>query len=774
MKSYLSLLLLFLSITSFSQVNINFPVERAVFQRDNNNTAFVHVTGNYEGEASSVEGRLVPMVEGQGIQTPWQILDASPKNGSFTGKISGLGGWYQLQIRTIKSEQVTGVATLNKVGIGEVFIIAGQSNVRGRKNYGEVGSVDDRVNTLDYKNDVFRPLTVLSKFTKIGQTTDVGPFGEGPWIWGELGDKLTNRLNVPVLFLNAAWEGSTVKNWRESAEGKQTVNVNPGYNFPEGGFPYRNLRDVLNIYSSILGVRSIIWQQGETDTEPSRTSENEYASELQQLINLTRQQSSKNISWVIARTSLTYPNVTSSAIINAQNKVISTPFNNTFAGPETDNLQVDVEPIRFDGVHFGNKPGSAGLSLLASEWNRYLSNDFFVKSIPHTAATILPVSFEGCTFDNKVQLKLPENFTQYFWSDGSKNANLFTENSSGFYSAIVKDANNNVFLTSSVNLAKFYPTLKPSVSVGGALSFCEGESVTLDADNSYTKYVWSNGSQGKSIKVTTQGNFSVRGVGENGCYSLPSANLTTEVKPLPAKPTINVFSATEICEGTSINLVAQNAILPLWSTGEQTYNIGLAAVGVYEVTLRSKDLAGCISPVSNVVKATIFPKPSTPEILQTGTFTLEATVKNPLNNGYFEWKADGKLINNEKTSIIKPVSAGLFTASAVENYTLSNGNKLACTSAISGVTSYVEDPVLKSISLFPNPSSDGILSIETKEDFTNLSCVVYTAWGQYVTRIGGLDTKRRATLNLSGLPGGHYIIKVTAQGLTKDFQVQIK
>lgn len=774
MKLYLSFLFLFLTITGFSQVTINFPVERAVFQRDNNNTSFVHITGNYLGDVASVEARLVPIVEGQGVQTQWQLVDASPKNGSFTGKIAGLGGWYQLQVRTVKSEQVVGVAIINKVGIGEVFVIAGQSNVRGRKNYGEIGAVDDRVNTLDYKNDSFQPLPVQPKFTKVGQTNDVGPFGEGPWFWGELGDKLTKRLNVPVLFFNAAWEGSTVKNWRESAEGKQTINVNPGFSFPEGGFPYRNLRDVLNIYSSILGVRAIIWQQGETDTEPSKTSESVYAAELQQLINLTRQHSSKNISWAIARTSLTYPNIPSQAIINGQNNVISTPFNNTFAGPETDKLQSDGNPIRFDGVHFGNKPGSMGLSLLATEWDKQLNNDFFVKSIPHTAATILPISFGGCTVDNKAQLKLPENYTQYAWNDGSTNANLFTDNSSKFYSAIVKDANNNVFLTSSVNAANFYPTLKPTVLVKGALSFCEGESVTLDADNSYTKYVWNNGSQEKSIKITTQGDFSVRGVAENGCYSIPSTSATTEVRPLPAKPTIDVLSSTEICEGSSVNLVAKNAILPLWSTNEETYNISLAAAGVYNVTLRSKDMTGCISPVSDAVKATIFSKPSTPEILQTGTFTLEAVVAKPLVNGFFEWNADGKLVNNENSPIIKPTLTGLFTASAIENYTLSNGNKLACVSALSGVTSYVEDPVLKSISVFPNPSTDGILYIETKEDFTNLSCVVYTSRGEYITRIGGLDTKRRAKIDLSGVAKGRYILKITAQGLTKDFQVQIE
>jgi hypothetical protein len=45
-----------------------------------------------------------------------------------------VGGWYRLQVRIRRDETILGEAAVEHVGVGEVFVIAGQSN---SANHGE-------------------------------------------------------------------------------------------------------------------------------------------------------------------------------------------------------------------------------------------------------------------------------------------------------------------------------------------------------------------------------------------------------------------------------------------------------------------------------------------------------------------------------------------------------------------------------------------------------------------------------------------------------------
>ena len=95
----ISLLLLLITFSSFSQITINLPLSRSVFQRDNKNSSTIYISGNYEGILEKIEARLVPIKQGQGTATDWATIIDKPENGSFVGNIKGAGGWYQLQVR---------------------------------------------------------------------------------------------------------------------------------------------------------------------------------------------------------------------------------------------------------------------------------------------------------------------------------------------------------------------------------------------------------------------------------------------------------------------------------------------------------------------------------------------------------------------------------------------------------------------------------------------------------------------------------------------------
>ncbi|WP_353722422.1 hypothetical protein [Dyadobacter sp. 676] len=224
------LLICLVSSTVFSQIKITSPTFQAVYQRDIFGQRELTVSGTFTALMDKIEIRAVPVVQGQGVPAPWQDLQVAPKGGVFTGKITLYGGWYTLEVRGIADGKVVGRDVLSRVGIGEVFLIAGQSNAQGLKGKPTPpGASDDRVLYVDnYNNDEFGDYKdrlndpvppTFSKITSNLQT--MSPRGQTAWCWGALGDLLVAKLNVPVLFINAAWEGTATQNWAESATGKK-------------------------------------------------------------------------------------------------------------------------------------------------------------------------------------------------------------------------------------------------------------------------------------------------------------------------------------------------------------------------------------------------------------------------------------------------------------------------------------------------------------------------------------------------------------------------
>ena len=142
-----------------------------------------------------------------------------------------------------------GITTINRVGVGEVFLISGQSNARGV--IGETAhpiNQDDRVSCITnfFANDTDTP--PFPTFAQLkDENTFYAPEGYGSWYWGELGAKLATRLNVPILFINTAWEGLAIDAWRESLLGGTAPNPFSGLR-AKPGYPYNSTRYALNYY----------------------------------------------------------------------------------------------------------------------------------------------------------------------------------------------------------------------------------------------------------------------------------------------------------------------------------------------------------------------------------------------------------------------------------------------------------------------------------------------------------------------------------------------
>ena len=353
-------------------VQVVFPVSRMVLQRDNTNSAPINIRGICPAQTERVEIRISPTSPEYGQNSDsFVTLDSNPTNGFFSGAITTTAGWYNLDIQAIVQNKVIGHTRVTPVGVGEVFVIAGEGNAQGVNSVRSVvDATDDRVSCVPHRNnsDTIR-LPRPPQFSQLSADKAIGPHGNNAWAWSELGDLLTKRLNVPVLFYNVAWAGTTVRNWRESMELGNT-NALDGTPLP-GGMPYSNLKRVLRDYVSLTGLRAILWQQGESEYYSTNPTATNYTTDLKAIIERSRSDASfSQLPWVIARSSADnttrqlYASGSYEPVTNRQNEVLQTTTQ-TLPGPLTDTIQMP----RPGGVYFqGN-----GLTRLANAWNAALT-----------------------------------------------------------------------------------------------------------------------------------------------------------------------------------------------------------------------------------------------------------------------------------------------------------------------------------------------------------------------------------------------------------------
>ena len=152
----------------------------------------------------------------------------------------------------------------------------------------------------------------------------------------------------------------------------------------------------------------------------------------------------------------------------------------------------------------------------------------------------------------------------YLWSTGETTQSI-TVSTSGNYSVTVTDANG----CSATDDANATIHANPTVNLGADQQTCSGNTITFDAGNAGSTYLWSTGETTQTISVSASGNYSVVVTDANGCSATDDANAT-----IHANPVVDLGIDQETCSGNSITFDAGNAgSTYLWSTGETTQSI---------------------------------------------------------------------------------------------------------------------------------------------------------------------------------------------------------
>ena len=332
------------------------PVEWAVVQRHSRGEGAIPV----EVRASLPAAGAIEVRVARAADAPWQSLAREEE--TFTGLIAApAGGWHRLEVRAIVEDMVVGEATVERVGVGEVFVVAGQSN---SANHGEerLAPATDRVVTLDPEG-VWR----------VAADPQPGASGDGGSFLPALGDRLEAEFKVPIGLVACGIGATSVREWlpegsRFPAPPTLTARVRPvaGGGFESDGAAFAMLVGRMNQLEP-TGFRGVLWHQGESDAnqqDRSRTLPGPlYEALLGRVIRDTRAEIGRNVPWFVARATYHVPGDESSTDIRVAQAAVCRD-GVALPGPDTDRLKGPLRDSGGHGVHFSG----AGQRRHAEAW----------------------------------------------------------------------------------------------------------------------------------------------------------------------------------------------------------------------------------------------------------------------------------------------------------------------------------------------------------------------------------------------------------------------
>jgi hypothetical protein len=381
-----TVLMLVCAFPTNAQITVTAPVNNQVNQRNLAGAASIAITAVVLQPYTQIEGRLTPTDGNVHAEKIWDFDEEQIRQGFLTAFVQAETGWYRLKISGTRQNGDIDTVSIARIGVGEVFLVAGNSNAMGLPGLGAKSASDQVVSfnavnkELNVENITVAPNEPMPKpsFNILEKDHYIFPSGETAWYWGELGDLLAKRLKAPVLFLNAAWAAANSESYRTAASGKDAINPYVGKYWPNRQ-PYSNIVNTIRHFNSWLGIRAVLWSHGENDAQMKFT-EQDYFTNIQTLITSSRADAGYNVPWVIARNSAS--NIIKDPylpVVNAQNRLAALKGFNTFQGPDLDTIQIP----RPSSEHFENIPGGIqGLTLAASAWNRALTDSLLKKIDP--------------------------------------------------------------------------------------------------------------------------------------------------------------------------------------------------------------------------------------------------------------------------------------------------------------------------------------------------------------------------------------------------------
>jgi len=256
--------------------------------------------------------RAVPTVKDANSEVPWEPTGIHRDGEQFAASVQvAAGGWYRFEFRGERDGRTVCEGAVEPIGVGEVFVIAGQSYATNTN--------EERHNVQDKQRRVVAFDSATNSWRVAYDPQPTPDRSDGGSIWPPLGDALAKDLNVPIGFANVAWGGTSSQQW----------------------MPGEQLHQRLVATGKTLGrFRAVLWQQGESDVI-SKTPTDKYVANLVEIRKTAAEAWGFEPCWLLAK-STHHPTVYNdlegeNRIRTADDELVKLP--GFCLGPDTDTLR---------------------------------------------------------------------------------------------------------------------------------------------------------------------------------------------------------------------------------------------------------------------------------------------------------------------------------------------------------------------------------------------------------------------------------------------------
>ncbi|MBL0176363.1 MAG: VWA domain-containing protein [Ignavibacteria bacterium] len=309
----------------------------------------------------------------------------------------------------------------------------------------------------------------------------------------------------------------------------------------------------------------------------------------------------------------------------------------------------------------------------------------------------------------------------------------------------------------TVVIPRLLPRLTTSIAANGALSFCEGGQVQLNAGGVFSTYKWSHGPTVPTVNIKVSGKYWVTVTDSLG-RSAVSDTVTVTVHPNPV-PRLTPSGQVTICMGDTLTIDAGAGYASYrWSSGDTTRRIRVASEGIW--TARVRSTAGCEGFSDSVITA-LAPMPPKPSITRSNdTLQTQPAFRN-------QWYRNDVPIPGAVSAFLPLTAPGRYMVAAI--------NAFGCRSLSdpfdvgSLPVGDLPRPLAWTLDVFPDPSS-GSISISARGVGGNpVTISILDASGRVIVPACelGAAASQSSAFQLADQPAGVYFVSGVSRGVTQ-------
>ena len=354
--------------TAPAAITLTSPLDYQVFQRSARMKGKVEVSGEEHVSADRIEVRLTGTSLSGPLPGNWVRLSLDKSTGAFHGSPATTpGGFYQIEVRALRRQRPVAETAVPHVGVGEVFVVSGQSN---STNYGEVRQVTETRMVVAFDGSSWRiaddPQPGVQDHSKKGSFIPA------------FGDALYRQYHVPIGIASVGHGSTSVRQWLPAGD--------PVYVMPTmTRFVSRNAQGELvsdgTLFNGMMqrihqlgkhGFRALLWHQGESDSNQAPSHQipaDLYRKMMVEVIKASRKDAGWNFPWFVAEATYQPKHPSAPSIQAAQRSLWRKGL--AFEGPDTDTLGPEYRQDNGRGVHFN----AAGLRKHGQMWAQAVEVD---------------------------------------------------------------------------------------------------------------------------------------------------------------------------------------------------------------------------------------------------------------------------------------------------------------------------------------------------------------------------------------------------------------